>query len=291
MRASGFDSHPAVGLAYSAYVPMFLNKHLDAVDYIEMPFELLQHNPSVIEIQRLRPVILHCASLSMAGFVPPDDLTVESVKFWTEKTKTPWVGEHLAFVTAEREAADAGDNKNSACDVYDVGYSVNPPMNAANLQQVLRSVEEYEKRLSVPVLLENSPVYFVPPGSTMTQIEFIRELCARSSAQLLLDLTHFYITSQTLGFDPLREIMSLPLDRVVEVHISGVDMQDGIYWDDHTKRAPEIIYDMLTLVLARSSLKAVTLEYNWSARFPEKALLQEIDRTREALSTVAWEYV
>jgi hypothetical protein len=108
---------------------------------------------------------------------------------------------------------------------------------------------------------------------------------------LLLDLTHFYITSQTLGFDPLREITALPLDRVVEVHISGVDMQDGIYWDDHTKRAPEIIYDLLAVVLAASSLKAVTLEYNWSARFPEKALLQEIDRTRNALSNVAPEYV
>lgn len=291
MRASVFDSHPAVGLAYSAYVPMFLSDHPDAVDYIEMPFELLQHNPSAIEIQRLKPLILHCASLSIAGFVPPDKQTVESVKSWTEKTKTPWLGEHLAFVTAEREEANAQDNKNSARDAYDVGYSVNPPTNAANLQQVLRSLEEYEKRLGVPILLENSPVYFVPPGSTMTQIEFIRELCARSSARLLLDLTHFYITSQTLGFDPLREILSLPLDRVVEVHISGVDMQDGVYWDDHTKRAPEIIFELLALVLARSWLRAVTLEYNWSVRFPKKILLQEIARTKEVLAAVEQEYV
>jgi uncharacterized protein len=291
MRAGTFDSHPAVGLAYSSYVPTFLNDHPDAVDYIEMPFELLQHNPSVAEIQRLKPLILHCASLSMAGFVPPDERTIESVACWTEKTSTPWLGEHLAFITAGREGADGWGNENSSGDVYDVGYSVNPPANDASLRQVVRSVEEYEKRLGVPILLENSPVYFVPPSSTMTQIEFIREICARSSARVLLDLTHFYITSQTLGFDPLQEIESLPLDRVVEVHISGVDLQDGICWDDHTKRAPEIVYDLLAIVLNKSSLRAVTLEYNWSVRFPRQALLQEIARTREALSAVAQECV
>jgi uncharacterized protein len=282
-----FESHPAIGIAYSDYIPMFLNNHLDAVDYVEIPFELLRHKPSLIEIQKLKPLILHCASLSIAGFVPPDEQTVQLVKYWTEKTKTPWLGEHLAFITAGREEVDALGNRLAIDRAYDVGYSVNPPANAAHLQQILHSVEEYEKRLGVPILLENSPTYFVPPGSTMTQSEFIREVCEHSNAQLLLDITHFYITSQTLGFDPLREILSLPLDRVLEVHISGVDMQHGIYWDDHTRRAPEIIYELLALVLAKSRLKAVTLEYNWSVRFPQDVLLQEIARAKEILSTAA----
>lgn len=286
MRTGFLEPHPAVGLAYNDYVPIFVEEHPDAIDFVEIPFELLRHNPAVAEIQRLKPLILHCASLSMAGFVPPDEETVASVKSWTEKTRTPWLGEHLAFVTAERaEASVPGDNFSGA---YDVGYSVNPPANAASLEQVLRAVEVYEKRLDVPILLENSPVYFTPPGSTMTQIEFIREICSHSSARLLLDLTHFYITSQSLGFDPLREILSLPLERVVEVHISGVDLQDGVYWDDHTKRAPEIVFDLLALLLAKCQLRAVTLEYNWSVQFPGTVLLQEIARTRDVLSTVTY---
>jgi hypothetical protein len=291
IRADRFNSHPALGLAYSDYVPMFLKDHPDAVDYVEMPFELLRHNPSLVNIQRLKPLILHCASLSIAGSVLPDEGTVEEVEFWTKRTKTPWLGEHLAFVTAEMQGSDVRGKRNFAQGPYDVGYSINPPTNEANLQWVLRSVKVYEKRLGVPILLENSPVYFVPPGSTMTQSEFIRAVCARSSVKLLLDLTHFYITSQTLGFDPRQEILSLPLEKVVEVHVSGVDVQDGIYWDDHTRPAPEIVFELLELVHARACLRAVTLEYNWSVRFPKEVLLQEIVRTREALSTVALECV
>lgn len=286
MRTAVFDSHPAIGIAYSDYVPTFLNDHPDAVDYVEMPFELLHHNPSVAEIQLRKPLILHCASLSMAGFVPPDDETVESVKHWTDKTETPWLGEHLAFITAEREQANAPETR-SAGDAYDIGYSVNPPANAASLRQVLHALEIYQERLGVSILLENSPVYFVPPGSTMTQFEFLREICSRSSAQLLLDLTHFYITACTFGLDPRTEILSLPVDRVVEVHLSGVAWQDGIYWDDHTRPAPEIVFELLGLVLEKSQLRAVTLEYNWSVRFPRTTLLQEIARTREVLAKAA----
>jgi hypothetical protein len=69
------------------------------------------------------------------------------------------------------------------------------------------------------------------PGSTMSQLEFIDELCRRCDVGLLLDLAHFYITSKTLNFDPVDELEHFPLSRVVEVHISGVDEQQGMHWD------------------------------------------------------------
>lgn len=281
MSSHVLGSYPAIGLAYSSYVPAFLDAHPDAVDFVEMPFEVLNSNPSSIEVQRRKPLVLHCASLSLAGFKPPPLRTVESVKHWVEKTETPWLGEHLAFVTADR--GPAGETAATA-DPYDVGYSVNPPANAETLETVLRAVSDYSARLQIPVLIENSPVYFEPPGSTMSQIDILREICDQSSACLLLDLTHLYITSETLGLDPFKALCSLPIDRIVEVHVSGVDRRDGVYWDDHTRPAPDVVYDLLSLVLAGSSLKAITLEYNWSVHFPRATLLREIHRTREAVA-------
>ncbi len=275
---------PAIGIAYSGYTPLFLDEHGDAVDYVEVPFELLCHDSSVIEVRDVKPIVLHCASLSVAGSVPPSEQTIDAIRGWIERTETPWLGEHLSFITATRELAGPVADEYAPGEPYNIGYTVCPPMNEATVERVLRVLALAELRFPVPMLLENPPVYFPVPGSTMTQVEFVSEICARSSAPLLLDLAHFYITSQTMGFDPCEAVLSYPLDRVVEVHLSGVETEAGGHWDNHAKRAPDIEFELLALVLARSSVKAITLEYNWSARFPAAVLLEEIARARETVA-------
>jgi uncharacterized protein (UPF0276 family) len=273
-----------IGIAYSSYVPSFVSKHPDTVDYIELPFEVLHfQNDSAAAILDSKPIILHCASLSMAGSLPPAWEITKSVQHWIHETKTPWLGEHLAYITAARPTVGQ-DNLEPLSSLYDTGYSVGPPMNTETLEYVLHSVQRCEDSFGVPILLENSPVYFTPPGSTMTQVEFVNEICACSSARLLLDLAHFYITSRVLKFNPLREVLRFPLERVDEIHISGVDFQDESHWDDHTRPAPDVVFDLLATVLAHCRPRAVTLEYNWSVRFPEDLLLGEIARARQVLA-------
>lgn len=117
----------------------------------------------------------------------------------------------------------------------------------------------------------------------MSQLEFIGELCRRCDVGLLLDLAHFYITAKTLERDPFVDLEAFPLARVLEVHISGVDQQQGGHWDNHASRAPEDELDLLAAVLERSQVRAVTLEYNWSSSFAGEALLGEFDRVRSVI--------
>src|SRR6266446_1484307 len=194
MCAAVLTTYPQICIAYSSYVPQFVREHHDLIDYVEIPFELLQHDPSVIEVSKLKPVVLHCASLSIAGSVPPSQEALKMVQRWIKRTKTPWLGEHLSFITAERERAGFAVEY-VADEPYNTGYAVSPPMNEAAVESVVGSVRECERWFDVPLLLENPPLYFAIPGSTMTQVEFINEVCQRSSVRLLLDLTHIYITS------------------------------------------------------------------------------------------------
>jgi len=78
----------------------------------------------------------------------------------------------------------------------------------------------------------------------------------------------------------LRQVEALPLERVVEIHISGIEQQADAAWDDHASRAPDIVYRLLEQVLHRASPRAVTLEYNWSSRFPQAWLGEELERVR-----------
>lgn len=277
---------PALGVAHSGYIPTFLERHTDAIDYVEVPFELLRHDPSVIQLAKKKPIILHCASLSIGGTVDCSPQTRCDIDKWVALTQTPWIGEHLAFVTAERGEAGPVAEPYAPGEPYNVGYTVSPPMNDTTVERVARNFERYSSKFGVPILLENSPLYFKVPTSTMSQIEFINKICRRTSARLILDLAHFYITANTFSFDALQEIQKLPLERVDEIHISGVDLQSGSMWDNHSKRAPRLIFELLEKVLLRASPRAITLEYNWSARFPEHILLDELSLTRGVLAGV-----
>lgn len=286
MERGAFPAPPAVGVAYSDSVRSFLRRHGEAVDYVEVPFELLRHDPSVIGVRQEKPVVLHCASLSIAGTVPCLDKTILDIKGWVERTGTPWIGEHLAFVTASAVEAGGADQY-APGEPYNIGYTVSPPMNDRALKRVIRNLESYQRGFDVPLLIENSPLYFRVPGSMMSQAEFISAICGGTNTGLLLDLAHFYITSQTMQFNPFEELLRLPLERVVEIHISGVDRQPDGCWDDHARTAPAVVHELLRSVLERARPRAITLEYNWSSRFPDGALLQELARVREAVGTVA----
>ena len=80
--------------------------------------------------------------------------------------------------------------------------------------------------------------------------------------------------------DALKEIERLPLERVVEIHVSGYNEQEGVVWDDHAAPAPPLVFDLLERVAARARPKALTLEYNWLT-FPPALLLSHIERSRD----------
>lgn len=282
------EGRPAVGLAYSSAVDNLVGETPDLIDFVEMPFELLRGSPKAAAIGQHKPMILHSASLSMAGDgISPD--TYQSVGDWMTRTATPWLGEHLAFVSATAiRSSDPILRDDNGEAVLDVGYAVGPCMNDEVVSRVVAAVGKCSRMYAVPTLLENAPVYFDVPGSTMSQSEFIAEICARcTDARLLLDLSHLFITARRAGADPVQLMLGLPLERIMEVHLSGVgaDDDDAGLWDDHTERAPEIVHRMLSCLLGKTrSVRAVTLEYNWSVNFPRAIVLEEVARVRSTIA-------
>lgn len=274
-----------VGIAYSGYVSRLIETWPSKVDFVEIPFELLCHNPRVLEDLQTHQIILHSASLNIAGPVRPDVATMQALQKWINVTRTPWVGEHLAFITAAPDSPRSEGNGCPPSESYNLGFTASPPMNSDTVQSVVQVVQGYGTQLGVPLLLENSPLYFDIPGSSMCQVDFVREICKRSNVRLLLDLTHFYITSQNMGFDPLRALERYPLDRVDEIHISGASYEGDVWWDDHAHTSPDDVFEMLAFAIRHGAPRAITLEYNWSSRFPLDTLMSELERTRKIEGT------
>jgi uncharacterized protein (UPF0276 family) len=276
----------SIGIAYADYVPRLLDEHPGAVDFVEIPFELLQRSPETLEIQSKVAVVMHCASLSLAGDVPIDPAHAQQLQQWVVASGTPWLGEHIAFIRADSgQLPLAGEMVRPSGDALDIGYTVSPQWSEPVLARILANVHHWEQFLDVPILLENGPVYFTMPGSTMSQTEFIIELCRRRPAtRLLLDLSHLSITCANMNLDCATELNKLPVENVVEIHLSGMHYEAGICWDDHGRRIPQSVFDLLESALLRCTPRAITIEYNWNADMPIAAIAADLDRVRHTSS-------
>jgi uncharacterized protein (UPF0276 family) len=279
-----FDSgehRTRIGLAYGPGFEEFIASNGGLIDYVEIPFEQLRHTPQLGIIREHLPVILHCASLSVAGFIPPSRATVDALVDQAARTCTPWIGEHLAFVSAD------GINEEADRDLTptNLTYTLCPQLSEETVERVVDNLASFKEIFSVPLILENSPQYFKVPGSTMDMVDFVSAVASQTDTGLLLDLSHFAITSLNTKVDATKEIDRLPLERVVEIHISGYNEQEGVVWDDHAAPAPPLVFDLLERVAGRARPKAVTLEYNWLT-FPTAVVLSHIERSRALLERV-----
>ena len=272
------ETRTKVGLAHGPGFEEFIASNRGLVDYVEIPFEQLRHSPQLASLQESLPVILHCASLSVAGFLPPSQATIDALHQEAERTRTPWIGEHLAFVSADGISEEAERDLTPT----NLTYTLCPQLSEETVQRVVENMASFRGAFSAPLILENSPQYFSVPGSTMSMVEFIGEVASQCDAGLLLDLSHFAITSLNTRVDALKEIDRLPLERVVEIHVSGYNEQSGVVWDDHAAPAPPLVFELLERVAERARPRALTLEYNWLT-FPTAILVSHIARSRTIL--------
>jgi uncharacterized protein (UPF0276 family) len=118
----------------------------------------------------------------------------------------------------------------------------------------------------IPVGVENSAWYF-HPSDPLSEPSFIED-CLGDRHHLLLDLHNLYTSSTNLGFDPERWLARLPLDRVIEIHLSGggeapPSWTGGrrIRLDSHDSDVPDEVWSLFDAVHGECpNLRAVTLE-------------------------------
>jgi uncharacterized protein len=290
-----FGLTTAVGLSYCAFAERIVARRSAPLDFVEIPFEQLVSTPAAIRLRDKIPLLLHCASLSLAGNAQPAAALVERLAQCIEETRTPWLSEHLAYVRADGRWRDIAEHQALLGDAdgdgavtppFNVGYTVSPQLSPPILERVRDNTLSWRQHLGLPIILENGPIYFQMPGSTMSQSSFISELCASSDKIfLLLDLAHLAITCGNLQLDPYAVLGSLPLHRVVEIHLSGISRQSDLTWDDHSNGAPPIVFELLRYFLCRQRPRAITLEYNWDDDFPVDVLLRDVGRVRDLLAT------
>lgn len=193
------------------------------------------------------------------------------------KFKVPWVSNHCFY------------SDSSWSDVWSSPLQ----FSEAEVERAGARARSLQALYAVPLAHENAAYYRTCPGSEMPEEEFLARLVEISGTYLHLDLHNLYANALNhgpAGYSISRFLDTIPLERVICVHMAGGRWLDGQYHDLHDTQVPDPVWDLLDEVLSRASPGAVILEYETQALRVGDApagiqetidlILEDLDRAR-----------
>lgn len=164
--------------------------------------------------RRLRPVYVHFPL--DAGSTSGRSPLFAEADVLARQTETPYVNMHL--VTWQRDFPDHAADSND------------PELLDEVAQLMLEQVQQAAAVVRPDrLILENIP-YFGPAGEfhrASVEPAVIRRVIEQSSCGFLLDLSHARIAAHYLGIDPHDYVAQLPVERLRELHVTGVRKVKG----------------------------------------------------------------
>ncbi len=160
------------------------------------------------------------------------------------------------------------------------GWRMPLPNPQRATRRFVRQVTRLSRSIEVPVILENTAPLPFEGYDWEVQTEQIAEVLVRTGCGLLLDTGHARVSAAALGMDVHGYLADLPLERVMQIHVSGPRMRNGRLADAH-EPLEEADYALLDWVLGRTQPQVVTLEYIRE----REALRYQLGRLREIIGS------
>ena len=262
-----------VGLGYRRPLAREIHAHAGEIDFLEIIAEQFVE-PTAAERRELArlasrfPLVPHALGLSIGTAEPVPDDYLDGIAAIVREVAPPWWSDHLAMTRV-------GD--------VEIGHLAPVPHTRQAIDVVCANVAQVRARVATPLVLENIAHPFVLPAAEMDEARFLSEILRRTDAGLLLDLMNLHANCHNDGTDPYEFLASIPLERVVQVHVIGGHRAGGVVVDSHSHRTPDAVWAMLDHVARRTEIKAVLVE--WDEQFPAfDVILAELDRARRVLA-------
>ena len=272
----------------------FVDAHAEALDYLAVIPDRCWSDPGPGSAQRFRelgaplavieraaarrPLVLHSIGMSLCSAEIFDLPYVENLAAWCRRFDCEWASEHLSFTRV------GGGHEINASVALPVAY------DAEMLELLCTRVREVQQRLARPFLLENNVYYVDFPEQEMGEAEFLNRLMRETGCGMLLDLHNAHTNALNHGFDAEAFLLSLDLDRVVEIHVAGGDEMMGFHTDSHTGPVADEVWSLLECVVPHAlHLRGVTFEFHESSwpLLHDAGVLAQLERARDILRACA----
>lgn len=219
------------------------------------------------------PLSLHGVGLSIGAARPLDKDHLQRLKTLNQRYQPGLFSEHLAWSTHES-----------------VFYNdlLPLPYNEDTLSRVASHIDEVQETVGRRMLLENPSSYLTFVESTMSEIDFLKEVVRRTGCGLLLDVNNVHVSATNLRFEPVDYIDAFPVEHVGEIHLAGYEPEqddDGspLLIDAHNRPIDAAVWALYEHTIARTGPVPTLVE--WDNDVPEwPVLFAELGRADHVLA-------
>ena len=231
------------------------------------------------------PISLHGVGLSIGSEGALDADHLQRLKALADRYEPGLFSEHLAW------SSHGGTYFN---DLLPLPYS------EQTLAQVCEHIDQVQSVLSRQMLLENPSTYVNFWVSTMEEIDFLKEVVARSGCGLLLDVNNVLVSAVNHGFDAGQYIDTFPIQAVGEIHLAGhAETHDGetenrgarVLIDAHDREVDDVVWTLYARALSRSGPLPSLIEWDndlpdWQTLFAEAQTAERVLSAESAPATI-----
>lgn len=211
------------------------------------------------------PILLHLHNSLIGHSIHPE---LTNIQQWIDQTQPPSVSFHLDVPPTR---------------IFRLWKKAGIPMpivtRPRSARQAIENIQLLQATLSIPVAVENQAYHRRTGHDYLVDPAFISEVIRQTGCHLLLDLGHARVSAAMRGQSANDYICQLPLDSVIELHVSGPGIYRGRLRDLHHPLA-EADYELLRFTLESCpNLQVVTLEYYG----PAEMLVMQLHRLRKMI--------
>lgn len=274
-------THPQLGFGLglrAKHLPHIF-EHKPAVDW----FEIISENymdtggkprRNLTRVAEHYPIVMHGVSLSIGTVDPLNSEYLRKLKRLIDDVNPAWVSDHLCWT---------GVAHKNTHDLLPVPYTEEA------LKHIVQRIREVQDFLERPIALENPSTYLEFKSSSMPEAEFIARMAEDSGCNLLLDVNNVYVTCYNHRLDAKVYLDSLPLDRVIQIHLSGHTNKGTHIIDTHDDHVTQEVWNLYKYVVHKAGRMPNTM-IEWDDKIPEfPVLYSELEKAR-AMAKEARDY-
>ena len=116
------------------------------------------------------------------------------------------------------------------------------------------------------IAVENNNYLNTSAYDIITDGNFISDIVYSNNLFFLLDIAHAKISAINKKIDYQKYLNSLPLDKIIQLHISQHTVSDKIAFDSHIELNDETLLELPFYFQLSKHLRYLTVEYYQSAR-------------------------
>jgi len=215
-------------------------------------------------------LLTHGVGYPVGGTICDQERHVVEFRLWTEGLASSWTSEHLSILDVQ------GARGCQPC-----GFLMPPLQSDMQVKLAAKNIIHRAAAIGRPFAFETGVNYFAPRDCEMADGEFFSAIAEAADCGILLDLTNLWVNERN-GRARISDVLAmLPLDRVWEVHLAGIQFAHGYWLDAHSGEIdPNLVGIAAEIVASLPNLGAIIFEIapDRLSRFGETDFLREMEK-------------